>query len=104
MLSTCIPKILRAAVLAALLVIAGCQTAPVQEMSDARQAITVAKEAGAEQHAATLLKAAVDYLQSAEGFLNERKYELARRDAVSAKSSALDALRRTESSTDAENR
>ena len=104
MLSTRIPQILRVAALAALLAISGCQTAPVQEMSDARQAITVATKAGAEEHAATLLKAAVDYLHSAEGFLNDRKYDLARRDAVNAKSSALDALRRTESTIDAERR
>lgn len=98
MLPTHLSHFLRAATLAALLLTAGCQTAPVQEMSDARQAITVAREAGAEQHAAADLKAAVDYLQSAERFLNERKYDLARRDAVNAKSSALDALRRTETS------
>jgi hypothetical protein len=104
MLSTRIPQILRVAVLATLLALSGCQTAPVQEMSDARQAITVATKAGAEEHAAPLLKAAVDYLRSAEGFLNDRKYELARRDAISAKSSALDALRTTESTTDTENR
>ena len=97
MLSIRIPHFLRAAALAALLVIAGCQSAPVQEMSDARQAITVAKEAGAEEHAASLYGTAVDYLQSAEGFLDERKYEQARREAINAKSSALDALRHTES-------
>lgn len=89
--------------LAALLVIVGCQTAPVQEMSDARQAITVAREAGAEQHAATQLKAAINYLQSAEGFLNERKYDLARRDAINAKTNALDALRQVETVSGSEN-
>jgi hypothetical protein len=87
---------LRAAMLAALLTAAGCQTAPVQEMSDARQAITVAREAGAEEYAADDLMAAVEYLQSAERFLNDRQYDLARRDALQAKSSALDALRRSE--------
>jgi hypothetical protein len=102
MLSTCIPHFLRAAVFAAFLFVAACQTAPVQEMSDARQAISVAREAGAEQYAAELLQAAVGYLQSAEGFLNERRYDLARRDAVSAKSSALDALRRSEASSESE--
>lgn len=104
MLSTRIPQFLRAAALVLLLVVAGCQTAPVQEMSDARQAITVAREAGAEEHAAALLNTAVTYLRSAEGFLNDRNYEFARRDAVSAKSSALDALRHTETSTEAQDR
>ena len=98
-------KLLQVLLLSACCSLAACETAPpVQEMSDARQAITVATKAGAEEHAAPLLKAAVDYLQSAEGFLNDRKYELARRDAVSAKSSALDALRRTESTIDTDDR
>ncbi len=44
-----------------------CETAPpVQEMSDARQAIAVAREAGAAERAAFHLKAAEDYLESAE--------------------------------------
>jgi len=54
---------LQAAVLAAALALAGCQTAPVQEMSDARQAISVAREAGAAEHAADDLKAAIEYLE-----------------------------------------
>ena len=102
MLPTRLIHFLRAAMLAALLTAAGCQTAPVQEMSDARQAITVAREAGAEEFAADDLKAAVNYLQSAENFLYIREYDLARRDALQAKSSALDALRRTEDSEEAE--
>ncbi len=102
MLPTRLSQFLRAAVLAALLVVAGCQTAPVQEMSDARQAITVAREAGAEEYAADDLKAAVNYLQSAENFLYKHEYNLARRDALQAKSSALDALRRTEDNEEAE--
>ena len=93
---------LRVATLAALLLVAGCQSAPVQEMSDARQAITVARKAGAEQHAPNDLKAAIDYLQSAEGFINQRNYDLARRDAVNAKTSALDALRLSSTSTESE--
>ena len=79
--------------LATLLGMAGCQSAPVQEMSDARQAITVAKDAGAEKLAPGDLKAAMDYLESAEGFISQRQYDMARRDAVNAKASALDVLR-----------
>jgi inorganic triphosphatase YgiF len=93
-----ISQFLRVAVVAATLVGAACQTAPVQEMSDARQAITVATKAGAEQHAADLLHTAVSHLQSAERLLNERKYSQARHDALSAKHSALEALRSTETS------
>jgi hypothetical protein len=93
MLATRLSHFLPVAVLATMLGIAGCQSAPVQEMSDARQAITVAQKAGAEELAPSDLQAAMDYLQSAEGFINERQYDMARRDAVNAKASALDALR-----------
>jgi len=80
----------------ALILVSGCATAPpIQEMSDARQAITVAKNAGAEELAPNDIKAAMDYLHSAEGFINQRQYDMARRDAVNAKASALDALRRS---------
>ncbi len=95
MLATRLSYFLRVAVLAALLAVAACQSAPVQEMSDARQAITVAQNAGAEELAPSDLKAAMDYLESAEGFINQRQYDMARRDAVNAKASALDALRRS---------
>ena len=97
MLATRLSHFLRVITLAALLALAGCQSAPVQEMSDARQAITVATKAGAEEHAPEDLKAAIDYLQSAEGYINQHHYDLARRDAVNAKASALDALRRSSS-------
>jgi len=93
MLASRMSYFLRAAALAGLLVFAGCQSAPVQEMSDARQAISVAKKAGAEELAPQDLNAAMNYLDSAENFINERRYDKARRDAVSAKASALDALR-----------
>jgi hypothetical protein len=73
--------------------VAACQTAPpVQEMSDARMAIAVAKEAGAELQATDELKAAEDYLDRAEKSLAEKAYSQARRDALNAKRSALDAL------------
>lgn len=63
-----------------------------QEMSDARQAIAVAKDAGAELHAAEQLHQAQEYLGRAEKHLSERAYDEARRQALQAKSSALDAL------------
>ncbi len=76
---------------------AACETAPpVQEMSDARQAIAVAKEAGAADHAASHLRAAEEYLASAELRLGEHAYHQARRDANQAKMKALDALRASE--------
>ncbi|MDH3336568.1 MAG: DUF4398 domain-containing protein [Gammaproteobacteria bacterium] len=97
MQSTRLIIFLRGAVLAALLAVAGCQTAPpVQEMSDARQAIMAAKEAGAAEHASDDLQAAVDFLESAERSINAENYAQARRDALQAKAKAHDALRLSE--------
>ena len=76
----------------------GCSTAPpVQEMSDARQAIAVAKEAGAAEFAAVELDEAEAFLHSAQKKLSERSYSPARRDALLAKDKALDALALAES-------
>jgi hypothetical protein len=80
-----------------LLVAAACETAPpVQEMSDARQAIAVAREAGAADLAATELAQAELYLQSAEQKLSDHAYRDARSDALAAKSRALEALKLSE--------
>lgn len=74
-----------------------CGTAaPVQEMSDARQAIAAAKEAGAENHAAEDLRAAEAFLDSAQRNLSERAYGSARRDATLAKEKARKALKVSE--------
>ena len=76
-----------------LIVTAGCQTGPpVQEMSDARQAIAVAKEAGAAQLAAEELRAAEEHLHDAEESLIDKAYAQARRAALQAKRSAMSAL------------
>ena len=89
----------RGLLIAIMLVASGCGAAPpVQEMSDARQAIAAAKEAGAEQSAAEDLRAAEAFLDSAQRKLSERAYGQARRDALQAKSKALDALATTEGS------
>lgn len=65
-------------------------------MSDARQAIAVAREAGAAEKAAIHLKAAEVYLQSAEEKLNDHQYSSARYNAKQAKMKALDALKASE--------
>ena len=97
MLSRRLTLFIRSTVLAAMLVAAGCTTSPpVQEMSDARQAITAAKEAGAAEHAADELDAAVEFLNSAENYLKNDSFLFARRDAIAAKSKALDALKLSE--------
>jgi len=86
---------------AAVLLMTGCETAPpVQEMSDARQAIAVAKEAGAAEKAAIHLNAAESYLKKAQQELNDRQYSQARYDAKQAKMKALDALKASEAKTD----
>lgn len=90
-------KSLQLCVLSALCGLAACETAPpVQEMSDARQAIAVAKEAGAADLAAIHLRAAEAYLASAEKNLGERAYFEARRNARQAQMKALDALKAAE--------
>jgi len=87
----------RGLLMALLLIAAGCGTSPpVQEMSDARQAIAAAKEAGAEQSAAENFRAAEAFLDSAQRKLSERAYAQARRDALQAKAKALEALAATE--------
>lgn len=86
-------KLIRALSLAMLLTLFGCQASPpVQEMSDARQAIAVARDAGAEQTARDELREAEEFLDSAKRKLADRMYLQARRDALSAKRRALDAL------------
>lgn len=76
--------------------LAGCATAPpVQEMSDARQAIAAAKEAGADQLAVDQLGRAEVLLQNAEAFLlvgTSNAYWQARKAAVGAKDMAFEAL------------
>ena len=97
MLSRRLILFLQSAALAAMLVVAGCQASPpVQEMSDARQAITAAKEAGAAEYAAEELDDAVEFLSSAEIYLQNNSFHFARRDAIAAKSRALDALKLSE--------
>ena len=77
----------------ALVLTLGCAISPpVQEMSDARQAIAAAKEAGAEQHAAVTLNQAEQMLDTAEKYLQGGVYRQAQRDAISAKDKAFSAL------------
>jgi len=90
-------KTLQLGLLAAVCSLAACQTTPpVQEMSDARQAIAAAKEAGAAELAAIHLRAAENYLDSAEQKLGKHAYGQARREAKQAKMKALDALKASE--------
>jgi hypothetical protein len=77
--------------------LASCVTAPpVQEMSDARQAITAAEQAGAGRVAADTLADARRFLEEAERQIQEQAYGPARMNAVRAKNRAALALRSTE--------
>jgi hypothetical protein len=81
-----------------LFVLGACQSGPpVQEMSDARMAIAVAREAGAAQLASTQLRAAESLLNSAQRNLSERAYTQARKNAIEAKNRAFEALANAES-------
>lgn len=73
--------------------LAGCVTSPpVQEMSDARQAIAAAEQADAARFAPESLSEARRYLSTAERQLQDEAYGPARMNAVRAKNRALAAL------------
>ena len=87
-------RFLSVAVLAVWL--SACVTSPpVQEMSDARQAIAAAEAADAARLAPESLEAARRYLEEAERYLQEEAYGPARTNAVRARNRALAALRAT---------
>jgi hypothetical protein len=73
-------------------VLAACAGAPVQEMSNARQAIRAAHDAGAERAAPRQLTEARGYMEQAEASLQNRNYRDARRNAVAARGKAAEAL------------
>ena len=77
--------------LVAVLALSACAAPPVQEMSDARQAIQAAETAGASQYAPVVLRQAKDYLFSAEQKLEKRAYNGARNGARLAKQKATHA-------------
>jgi hypothetical protein len=85
--------LLRALLLTALYVgISGCAGAPAQEMSNARQAIKAARDAGAAEVAPQKLNEAQSLLEQAESSLQKGDYKNARRSAVAAKGRATEAL------------
>ena len=80
--------------LTAALAVAGCVTTPpVQEMSDARQAISAAEEADAGKLAPETLGDARRFLAEAEQQIQQEAYGPARMNAVRAKNRATQALR-----------
>jgi hypothetical protein len=78
----------------AVVLLAGCVTAPpVQEMSDARQAISAAELADTDRVAVDTLADARRFLADAERQIQEQNYGPARLNAVRAKNRAASALR-----------
>ena len=81
--------------------LAACAGAPVQEMSNARQAIKAAREAaGPATSAPASLIEAETLLNRAESNLQKRAYKQARRDAIAARGKAAEALSSTRTADD----
>ncbi len=80
-----------AVALSLLVLLAACAAAPTQEMSDARQSVQAAHDAGADKYASQNLNNAEEYLKKAERELELRFFGRARHDAIVAKSEALKA-------------
>jgi len=80
---------------------AGCAGAPAQQMSDARQAIRAAEQAGARQHAPELLADAQQLVDRARVNLQKGDYRQARDDADLAREKAMEARRLSEAATTA---
>ena len=72
--------------------LAGCTSAPVQEMSDARQAIAAARVAGATESTSADFYAAQAAITRAEKHLEAQEYTRARLAAMEAKRHAGSAL------------
>ncbi|WP_455212233.1 DUF4398 domain-containing protein [Kaarinaea lacus] len=71
--------------------LAACATAPVQEMSDARQAIQAAKSVGVDENSQSNLVQAQKLLKKAEHALHTGEYKQARVNALAAKEEAIQA-------------
>lgn len=88
-----IEKLSRKFILPGLLLalLGGCASAPVQEMSDARQALYSAERAGAARHSPRQFHEARRLLQEAEHKLAVSAYGEARRLALDARDRAIQA-------------
>jgi Domain of unknown function (DUF4398) len=75
---------------------AGCAGAPLQEMSDARQAVRAAERAGAAQHAPEPLAEARQLVERARLGMQKGEYKEAREDAEKAREKAVEARRLAE--------
>lgn len=86
-----------AALMGLCVAVTGCVTAPpVQEMSDARQAIAAAEQANAARYAPVPLGDARRFIAEAEQQIRSESYGLARNNALRAKNRAVQALQVSE--------
>ena len=73
------------------LLLAACTGMPVQEMSNARQAVEAARKAGADTRAPKDLQSAEGLLKDAEKALEDGDYDLAKNNAKAARDQAVSA-------------
>lgn len=85
-----------------LVFVVACGSAPVQEMSEARQAIEAARVAGAEQHASARYQKAKSLLETAEDMLNQHHFRKARESAALARDEAIQAREQAQKANPAE--
>lgn len=76
-----------------LLLLAACATAPVQEMSDARQALKAAEMVNARELAPDEYAEALQLVDDADYLISERRYEVARVVARRARQMSIKARR-----------
>lgn len=74
------------------LVLIACASAPVQQMSDARQAIDVARQAGAGEYAPESMRQADAFLERAQQKLEMGFYRGAKENAEWARKRAVEAM------------
>ena len=82
----------RALILLLTLIVAGCAVAPIQEMSDARQAIAAAVDAEAARLAPVPLTDAQRLISEAEAQIRSGLWGMARANAIRARDLAVNAL------------
>ena len=73
------------------ILLSACTGMPVQEMSNARQAVEAARKAGAQVSAPDDLKSAEELLKQAEKALMDGDYSLAKENAKAAREKAVSA-------------
>lgn len=83
---------LRPGSLILLLFLTACAGAPVQEMSNARQTVVAAQQAGAANAAPQMMAQARKFLDDAQAALDAGNYAEARKNAERAREAALKAL------------